>query len=917
MTRDPATRLWRSAAQFLFGSIGLALLTFVCFRLGLDLATTALAYLTLIVLLSLMGSFTWSAILSIAAVVCLNYLFVPPLFHFRVDYPLDVAALTAFLTSSLVVSGLMTRTRRLAEAAIQREEAVRKMADLLDLTHDTVFVRDMNGVITYWNRGAEERYGWVRAEAVGKVSHQLMQTIFPLPLEEINAELLRVGRWEGELTHQRRDGTQIVVSSRWALQRDDSGVPVAVLETNNDITERKRAEEALRRSETHLAEAQRLTHTGSFARNAATMQTTYVSEEYCRLFDFDRERGVPSFEQIRQRIHPEDRDRFVEIVNKAVRARTDFELDVRAVLPDGTIKYVHSVSHPVFNASGDLVEYVGTVMDVTGRKLAERERERLLQSEREALAEAVAAQQRFRDLVNSVEGIVWEADVPSLRFSFVSQQAERVLGYPVERWLSEPTFWQDHLHQDDRDWAVQFCEEAIAEMRAHDFEYRMIAADGRIVWLRDIVAVVVEGGRTARVRGVMIDTTKRRQAETAMRDSERRYRYIFESTGVSIWEEDFSRVKAALDDLKSKGVCDFRQYFAVHPEFVQQAISMVKIVNVNDVTVKLFAAESKDELLVSLHKIFVPETEEVFVGELIALAEGRTSFEAETVLQTVKGERLTVVLTMTLPPPPAGFESVLVTVTDITDRKRSEEALRQAQTELAHVARLTTLGELTASIAHEVNQPLAAIVTNGEACLRFLGADESQLEEARSGVQSMINDGVRASEVVHRLRALSRKADLQKAALDVNDVINDVVLLVQRELQRHRVSLRLALTPDLPPVLGDRVQLQQVIMNLAINAIEAMASVTGRPRDLVIGSQQDQCGEVRVVIQDSGIGIAPENMERLFNAFFSTKPDGMGMGLSICRSIIEAHGGRIWASRNVGPGVSLHFALPVHRESTS
>jgi PAS domain S-box-containing protein len=780
MDRSPTQRFWRAAIQLLAGGAGLALLTFACFRLGLDLTTAAFAYLILIVLLSLVGSFLASAILSIVAVGFLNYFFVHPLFQFRLDYPLDLAAITAFLTTSLLVSGLMTRMRGMAQRAWQGEAVQRELANLLDLTHDTVFVRDMRDVITYWNRGAAELYGWSQEEAVGQITHQLMQTIFPAPLHEINAELFRAGRWDGELKHTKRDGTQVVVASRWALQRDGSGNPVAILETNNDITERKRAEE---------------------------------------------------------------------------------------------------------------------------------ERERLLVSERAALAEAIAAQQRFSDLVNSVEGIVWEAELSPLRFTFVSQQAERMLGYPVERWLSDPTFWIDHVHPDDAEWAVPFSDQATAEKRAYDYEYRMIAADGRVVWLRDMVTVVVEGDRPTRLRGVMVDFTERRQADIALRDSERRYRYIFDASGVSIWEEDFSRVKAAIDDLSSRGVRDFRQYLAAHPEFVRQAIAMVKIVDVNDLTVKLFAAESKDELLVSLDKVFTPEAEDVFVGELIALAEGRTSFQAETTLQTLKGDRLTVLFTITLPPPPTGLESVLVTVTDITDRRRSEEALRQAQAELAHVARVTTLGELTASIAHEVNQPLAAVVTNGEACLRFLGPDQSQLEEARGAVESMIKDAVRASNVIQRIRALSKKTDLQRTTLDVNSLINEVLILVGRELQSHRISLRLALTPDLPPVIGDRVQLQQVLINLLINAMEAMASVMDRPRDLVIRSLRDD-GRALVTVVDSGTGIESDDMDRLFNAFFTTKLNGMGMGLSIGRSIIEAHDGRIWATRNAGPGMTFHVALP-------
>jgi len=766
-----------------------------------------------------------------------------------------------------------------------------------------------------------------------------------------------------------------------------------------------------------------------------------------------------------------------------------------------------------------------------------------------AVAEAVAAQQRFRDLVNSVEGIVWEADATTFQFLFVSNQAERILGEPVARWLSEPTFWKDHLHPDDREWAVSFRDRATGEKRDHDFEYRMIAADGSVVWLRDLVTVVVDEERAARLRGVMVDITGRRRAEAALREqaglldlthdtifvrdmndvitywnraaeelygwtaadavgsiphrlmqtvfpapleqiraellgagrwegelvqtradgsrvvvasrwslqrdeegrprailetnnditkrkeaearlreSEQRYRYIFDSTGVSIWEEDFSQVKVAIDELRSRGVRDFREYFAAHPEFVQQAITMVRIVDVNDVSVKLFAAESKDELLVSLHKVFVPETQEVFLRELIAIAEGRTSFEAETVLQSLKGDTLTALFTITFPQPSARFDRVLVTITDITERKRAEyltgqvfesspdrvsiigrdyryqrvnpvferfwrvpaekavgmhvadllgmevfedkvrpsldrcfagedvsyaewfatalgrrhmaisysplrpdserveavlvigrdltehmlasEALHQAQAELAHVTRVTTLGELAASIAHEVNQPLAAIVADANASLNWLAGATPELEMVRDALDAIVKDGLRAADVIQRIRQLATKTDPRRATVDINDVIRDVAALVRTEVLRHQVSLRVELAPAMPLVLADRVQLQQVIINFVMNGIEAMASVEDRPRELVVRSGPHDGDDVLVAVQDAGVGIDPKNVDQLFSAFFTTKPGGMGMGLSISRSIIEGHGGRLWATPNPNHGVTFHFALP-------
>src|SRR6202048_4342464 len=258
-------------------------------------------------------------------------------------------------------------------------------------------------------------------------------------------------------------------------------------------------EEKLRQSESSLAEAQRLTHTGSWAWRVAGRDALHLSEEWYRIYGFDPENGPPAFEEHLQRTHPEDRAKWQRELDRAIAEKSDYEVEFRIVLPDGTVKYIHAVGHPVLNAAGDVVQFVGNSTDVTERKRADEERERLLASERASFAEAVAAQQRFRDLVNSVEGIVWEADVPSFQFLFISKQAERVLGYPAERWLSEPTFWKDHVHPDDREWALQFCQTATAEKRDHEFEYRMIAADGSVVWLRDLVTVVVEGDRGKRV----------------------------------------------------------------------------------------------------------------------------------------------------------------------------------------------------------------------------------------------------------------------------------------------------------------------------------------------------------------------------------------------------------------------------------
>jgi C4-dicarboxylate-specific signal transduction histidine kinase len=251
------------------------------------------------------------------------------------------------------------------------------------------------------------------------------------------------------------------------------------------------------------------------------------------------------------------------------------------------------------------------------------------------------------------------------------------------------------------------------------------------------------------------------------------------------------------------------------------------------------------------------------------------------------------------------------TVMDVTERKRAEEALREAQAELTHVTRVTTLGEMTASIAHEINQPLAAVVNNASACLRWLAGQVPNLEEARQSAALIIADGHRAGEIISRIRALAKKAPPQKDWVNINETILEVIALARSEVQGNRVSLQTQLSDDVPLIVGDRIQLQQVILNLITNAIEAMSGVDERPRVVQVGSSKDESQGVRVAVRDSGPGLDPKSLDHLFTAFYTTKPQGMGMGLAISRSIIEAHGGRLWAVPNDGPGATFQFTLDV------
>jgi PAS domain S-box-containing protein len=422
--------------------------------------------------------------------------------------------------------------------------------------------------------------------------------------------------------------------------------------------------------------------------------------------------------------------------------------------------------------------------------------------------------------------------------------------------------------------------ENVERVRRGDGKYRRFLS--RAEPLRDDV------GRIVKWYGADTDIEDWRRAEDSLRESEQRFRDYAETASDRLWETgpDHGLTRVSEHGLNFIGVTSVSR------------IGVTRWSYASDV-------ESEPEkwqlhrAALDAHQPFRNFVYSVARGDGSAVyiqASGKPFFDT-------KGNFL-------------GYRGVSTDITAAVRADEAEEALREVRAELAHVTRLTTLGELAASIAHEVNQPLAAIVANGDACLRWLGRDAPQLDEARGAVEGMISDGNRAAEIIRRVRALAKKTDTLKVTLPINEVIDEVVLLLQREVLSHRASLRLELASDLPPVLVDRIQLQQVIINLVMNGMEAMSSVAARPRELKILSQRD-ADQVLVAVQDSGIGIDPEHVERLFKAFYTTKPSGLGMGLSICWSIIEAHGGKLWASRNAGVGATFQFTLPGYREYAS
>jgi PAS domain S-box-containing protein len=705
----------------------------------------------------------------------------------------------------------------------------------------------------------------------------ILQRVHPEDRAAVQGTIDRASIGGSDYDHEFRllmpDGSVKYIHTVARATRDASG-GVEFLGAATDVTVTREAERRLRRSEAYLAEAQRLSRTSSWAWDVRLQKLIYRSPEVYHLFGIDPETHTLSPQSFQERILPEDRGQFTEMVRQAVRDKKDFEVDFRIDLPDGRTRYVHSVGHPLVGDDGEVIELVGTHVDVTEQYLAKEELQ-------QAFDEIKKSEDRLRLVIDTIPTLVWRA-TPDGVPDFLNQPALDYTGLSPDQ---TETGWPRAFHPDDKKkmlvkWSAIRASgmpgELEARLRRFDGEYRWFLFRG--VPLRD------ELGNIVKWYGSSTDIEDRKRAEEELRRSEaklveaqrvsRTGSFVWNlATGERVGSREFFRI---LGYDQPRSVTFEMVLDRAHPEDrarVQQAIAR---------------ATRAGEDLDYEHRLLLPD------GSLRVV---------RVVAHAAKDQK--------------GQLEYIGAVVDVTATKQAEEKLHKTQTELAHVTRVTTLGELTASIAHEVNQPLAAAVANAEAGLRWLDRETPDLAAARRSIEWVINDSCRASEVIRRVRALARKSDLEKVPLDVNDVVGEAIVLVQRELSSQLISLRTELEPSLPEILGDRVQLQQVIINLVMNGIEAMQPITDRRRELLIRSELDETGRVRVSVTDCGVGISAENANRLFNAFFTTKSGGMGMGLSICRSIVEAHGGRLSASPNEGPGATFLIVLPPQQQEAT
>jgi PAS domain S-box-containing protein len=744
------------------GSVGVALA--VALLLGRGFDVRGALFLTAVALTAWFGGMVPGLTALLLSLLGLGYFFQPLVPYVEmagIRLPYRALSLTAFASLALIVCWLSASRRRAEEALRENQQRWRSLTEALP---QLVWGARPDGWCDYFSTqwtnytgvGESDLLGWRWMEALHPDDRE--------PTRQFWTESV-AGRqpYDVEYRVRRSDGTYGWFKTRGTPIRDSDGTIVKWFGTCTDITDRKRAEQTLkdqemelrqtrdlleikvmertkelRRNEAYLAEAQKLSKTGSFGWDVSAGEI-YWTEEAFRIFEYERE-TKPGIELILERTHPEDRVRLQQAIDRVSQNTKDFDVEHRLLMPDGSVKHVHVVGHLLETGQPGKTELVGAITDITERKRAEA-----------ALRQTEAYLEEAQRLSHTGS---WAWNVARRENVHWSPEQYRLFGLDPKSDSSSFEAAFQRIHPEDQAIFNKVVDRAIRERSDFEVDFRIVLPDGSTKYSRSIGHPVFSAsGEVVEFVGTGMDVTERRQAE------------------------------------------------------------------------------------------------------------------------------------------------------------KERERLRQVQADLAHISRATTMGELTASLAHEINQPIAAAATDARTCLRWLAHEQPDLGEARESATRMVNAVTRAADIVSRLRQLFKKGAPQTDLVDVTEVIQEMVVLLHSEASRHSVSILTELSEDLPRVVADRVQLQQVLMNLMLNGIEAMqdAKTAGQ---LTIRSLMAEPGHLLISVTDTGVGVSPEQADQIFNAFFSTKAQGTGMGLSISRSIVESHGGRLWATSNSGRGATFSFTLP-------
>jgi len=753
------------------------------------------------------------------------------------------------------------------------ETAVLRLAAIVESSDDAIISKDLNGVITSWNAGAQRTFGFTEAEAVGQPTTIIIP---PELLDEESRILQRLQAGEHiqlyETVRATKQGKRVDVSLTISPMKDSEGRVVGASKIARDITERKQAQEALQRSEAEAkARAEELEvildavpGMALIARDPAgeTITGGRVAYELLSVpYGANISKSAPegerpsTFRVVRdgQELPPSE----LPMQKAAATGQEVRESELTLLFEDGTSRDVFGNAAPLLDREGKVRGAVGVFVDITQRKRA-----------LDALRES---EDRYRDLVEHSQDLLCTHDLEGRLLSSNPRPA-RILGYEVAELLAIPM--REGIAPEYRE---QF-DAYLARMKTVGADKGLMAVltrtGERRIWEYNNT-LRTEGVPFPIVRGMARDVTERVRAEKALFATEERFRQLAES---------------------------------IHEVFYLTEVPGNRLLYVSPAYEQVWGNtcqslyESPESFLDAVHPEDRDAARHAFVSHQPFLHEYRIIRPDGSVrwisdrgfpVRDARGEVYRL----------AGIAE------DITERKQAEQALQESQTALARVARIATMGELTASIAHEINQPLAAVATNASASLHWLAVQPPNLAEAREAMANAMKEANRASGVIARIRALLKKASPELQPVDMNEVIREVLALVRSELIRGGVTAKTKLAPGLPAVLGDRVQLQQVVLNLIMNAIDAMITISDRPRTLLIKSAKDAEG-VLIQVQDSGKGLDPEHSDRMFESFFTTKPEGIGIGLSISSSIVEAHGGSLSAKPGASYGATFEFTLP-------